>query len=141
MIYLSTVDMRGDLTHTMPITVFLSAFEPNLAVLCASIPMLRPCYTRFRKRRNDSKLSKSNGYDTGSGDNSKSARKNQRSGMLELDTIQMLEHDVGYKSKVEVESRNGDAHSSDGSERNLTPSPQTTRERITVEKQWTVSRT
>ena len=145
MIYLSTVDMRGDLTHTMPVTVFLSAFEPNLAVLCASIPMLRPCYTRF-KNRADSKLTgeRSDGYDSGmkGSANSKSLRRNSRSNALELDTIHMLEHNIEYKSKVDVETHNENGHSLDGngSERSSTHAHRTNDSRSTIGTAWAVSR-
>lgn len=40
----------------MPTTVFLFVLEPNLAILCVSIPMLRPLWRRYRKRFGGSRL-------------------------------------------------------------------------------------
>jgi hypothetical protein len=148
MIYVTTVDIRGDLTHTMPLTVFLSAFEPNLAVFCASIPMLRPCYTRFR-RRHESKYASpnskySNGYDRSGkkgGGSSNLSRSRGAKGGVELDTIHILEHGGDLKGKG-VES-GADGTSLDGSveERRLTPELGSMKREsgIQVETQWSVS--
>ncbi|KAH7075713.1 hypothetical protein BKA63DRAFT_565767 [Paraphoma chrysanthemicola] len=105
MIYVSTVDIRGDLTGTMPITVFLAAFEPNLAVLCASIPMLRPCYTRYRQRKASKRSANSSSGASGEGkDSNGSSGRKQRKNEVELDTIQMLEHDVEYRPGTQTGS-------------------------------------
>ncbi|KAI9056066.1 hypothetical protein LZ554_000996 [Drepanopeziza brunnea f. sp. 'monogermtubi'] len=50
LIYISTVDLNGNITGTMPTTIFLFVLEPNLAILCVSIPMLRPFYAKYRRR-------------------------------------------------------------------------------------------
>lgn len=42
------VDVRGNLTGTMPTTVFLCVFEVLLGILCVSIPILRPLYQRYK---------------------------------------------------------------------------------------------
>lgn len=42
--------MRGDVTGTMAIPLFLTCVEPNFGILCVSIPMLRPIYTRYRAK-------------------------------------------------------------------------------------------
>ncbi|KUI63977.1 hypothetical protein VM1G_10761 [Cytospora mali] len=47
-IYVTSVDIIGDITGTMALTVFLAAFEPGLAIICACIPMLRPLWAEFR---------------------------------------------------------------------------------------------
>lgn len=46
--YVTSVDITDDITGTMALTVFLAAFEPNLAIICACIPMLRPLWAKFR---------------------------------------------------------------------------------------------
>lgn len=46
----------------MSTTVFLFILEPNLAILCVSIPMLRPLYTRYRKRIGGSRLQENSDY-------------------------------------------------------------------------------
>ncbi|KAH9907715.1 hypothetical protein F4778DRAFT_718845, partial [Xylariomycetidae sp. FL2044] len=56
LIYISTVDLNSNVTGTMPTTIFLFILEPNLAILCVSIPMLRPFYARYKKRTGGSRL-------------------------------------------------------------------------------------
>jgi hypothetical protein len=80
----------------MPITVFLAAFEPNLAVLCASIPMLRPRYHKFRQRvglKHTGNVQRSP-EDMGN--------QEQRSNDSELDTVDMLEANVSRELGVNV---------------------------------------
>jgi len=48
--------MEANVTGTMATTVLLFTLEPNLAILAVSIPMLRPLYTRYRKRNQSSRL-------------------------------------------------------------------------------------
>jgi hypothetical protein len=55
-IYIARVDLATDILGTMPPTIFLFTLEPNLAILCVSIPMLRPLYSRWRHRSNSSRL-------------------------------------------------------------------------------------
>ena len=59
-VYIASVNMTSNITGTMPATAFLFTFEPNLAVLCVSIPMLRPFTNMFRKRAGGSRLHESN---------------------------------------------------------------------------------
>ncbi|KAF2036388.1 hypothetical protein EK21DRAFT_106490 [Setomelanomma holmii] len=133
--YVTNVDIRGDLTATMPITVFLAAFEPNLAVLCASIPMLRPCYTRYRQRQASKYSSNSSSGMSGEGKNSNiSGSRKQRNNNVELDTIHMLEHDIDYKPAADAASNNEDNHTLNGSERNMTPAYQSVDTKRTVWK-------
>ncbi|KAI4597944.1 hypothetical protein KJ359_003751 [Pestalotiopsis sp. 9143b] len=47
---LLSVDLKGNLTGTMVDADFLSTIEPNLAVLCVSLPVLGPLLTSFRSR-------------------------------------------------------------------------------------------
>lgn len=56
LIYISTVDLTLNITGTMPTTIFLFTLEPNLAILCVSIPMLRPFYRVYRKRMGGSRI-------------------------------------------------------------------------------------
>jgi hypothetical protein len=80
----------------MPITVFLAAFEPNLAVLCASIPMLRPRYHKFRQRVG----MKHAGNGLHSPDNV--GNQEQHSNDSELDTVDMLEANVSRELGLNV---------------------------------------
>ncbi|KAI3584159.1 hypothetical protein IWW34DRAFT_721715 [Fusarium oxysporum f. sp. albedinis] len=49
-ISLTSVDVKGNLTGTMVWAAFLSTVEPNLAIVCVSLPMLAPLYARLRGR-------------------------------------------------------------------------------------------
>ncbi|KAH7322422.1 hypothetical protein B0I35DRAFT_182640 [Stachybotrys elegans] len=51
--YVTTVDLQNNLTRTMPTTILLTVLEPNFAILCVSIPMLRPIYRYYRSQRQD----------------------------------------------------------------------------------------
>lgn len=136
MIYVSTVDIRGDLTSTMPITVFLAAFEPNLAVLCASIPMLRPCYTRYRQRYASRYSENSSGaYSSGKKSANSLSNNRRRGNSVELDTVHMLEHDL-HKSGGYVGSHHEECQTLDGtqSERNMTHPDALSTPKIVVDK-------
>ncbi|EFX05199.1 integral membrane protein [Grosmannia clavigera kw1407] len=59
---LTRLDMKANLTGTMIYADFLSAVEPNLAILCVSLPMLRTLKSRMRtKGRYDPSTSRSEG--------------------------------------------------------------------------------
>ncbi|KAJ9412518.1 hypothetical protein QL093DRAFT_2027278 [Fusarium oxysporum] len=49
-ISLASVDVKGNVTGTMVWAAFLSTVEPNLAIVCVSLPMLAPLYARLRGR-------------------------------------------------------------------------------------------
>jgi hypothetical protein len=49
-IYIVTTAVRGDLTHTFPINLFLTVLEIQLAIITVCIPMLRPLWARYRAR-------------------------------------------------------------------------------------------
>ena len=51
-------DLRGNLTGTMPTTIFLCVFEVLLGILCVSIPILRPFYQRYKWHISSSQRSK-----------------------------------------------------------------------------------
>ena len=56
LVYISDPELRLDVTGTLPTVIFLFVLEPNLAILCASIPMLRPLYSMYKKRSGNSRL-------------------------------------------------------------------------------------
>ncbi|KAH9909476.1 hypothetical protein F4778DRAFT_711631 [Xylariomycetidae sp. FL2044] len=147
-VYVSTVDIRGDLTGTMPITVFLSAFEPNLSVLCVSIPMLRPCYVKYREARAAAKRPWDGSTDIADVESAAKSSKLKDSGNsrangrydLELDTICSPEYDIKYKATIDVGARTEETHSiaESGSESGLTQAHGESDSRITVEKKWAI---
>lgn len=49
-IYVTTTALKGDITGTLPINQFLTVLEQQLAIIVVSIPMLRPLWSRYRKR-------------------------------------------------------------------------------------------
>ena len=49
-VYITTTAITGDITHTLPVNLFLTVIEQQLAIITISIPMLRPLYTRYRAR-------------------------------------------------------------------------------------------
>ncbi|TLD15707.1 uncharacterized protein PgNI_00286 [Pyricularia grisea] len=66
LIYISTVDLNSNVTGTMSTTILLFTLEPNLAILCISIPMLRPFYVLYKKRVGSSRLTEDkSGYNNG----------------------------------------------------------------------------
>ncbi|KAI0895308.1 hypothetical protein F4806DRAFT_96018 [Annulohypoxylon nitens] len=144
LIYISTVDLTTNITGTMPPTVFLFILEPNLAILCVSIPMLRPLYTRYRERtRGASKLQEFSEEQTIGGSGGKSKGTNQRSkkginDTLNLTTWEMDDYNPkGGETKFDTAvTTTGDES---GSEKNLTHPSEVPRHTIAVEKKWTVT--
>ncbi|CAH0055485.1 unnamed protein product [Clonostachys solani] len=69
--YVTTTSLKGDLTATLPINLFLTVFEQQLAIITISIPMLRPLWRRYRARVGGYSLSeeaaKNSGYSGGRG--------------------------------------------------------------------------
>jgi hypothetical protein len=49
-IYVTNTALTGDITGTLPINQFLTVLEQQLAIIVVSIPMLRPLWSRYRKR-------------------------------------------------------------------------------------------
>ncbi|RYP76047.1 hypothetical protein DL769_003704 [Monosporascus sp. CRB-8-3] len=126
----------------MPTTVFLFILEPNLAILCVSIPMLRPFWSRYRERtRGASKIAD---YDLqtigGSGAKQSGQRsKNRTANDLENLTQWEAENYPDYKHDATVTTHGGGDES--GSEKNLTTPSQLPRDTIGVRTQWEVTRT
>jgi hypothetical protein len=51
MYFYTAVKALNDWTGSMPTVIFASIFEVNLAIIVASVPMVRPLWKRFRARR------------------------------------------------------------------------------------------
>lgn len=47
---MNSLDLTTNLTGTMIYADFLSTFEVNLGILCVSLPMLGPIYSRYIRR-------------------------------------------------------------------------------------------
>ncbi|KAI1249501.1 hypothetical protein MGN70_009114 [Eutypa lata] len=47
------VDFQGDITRTTGKAILYSVVEPNLAILCVSLPMLHPLYRKLRRGTDD----------------------------------------------------------------------------------------
>ncbi|KAK1520791.1 uncharacterized protein CCOS01_10910 [Colletotrichum costaricense] len=139
---LTNLDLQN-LTETMIWADFWSTVEPNLGIICVSMPMLGSLYSRCTARRGASKLdgpSDASGYN-----NSNKLRRSHPSapGTIVLATIYSPENDVRYRSEVASFGRNGkNDDSGDDFESRLTPEQELLgRDKvIQVETQWTVSR-
>lgn len=128
----------------MPTTAFLFILEPNLAILCVSIPMLRPFYAKYRKRMGGSKLNETD-------EQSGAFQEQSRTGVLGSQSkttsrtgeAPMWEMDEYYPSNKATKNEAMVAAYGDesGSEKNLTiPSTGTTpRDEIRVQTEWTVT--
>lgn len=64
---MDSLDLATNLTGTMVYADFLSVFEPNLGILCVSLPMLGPIYARYIRRGPSSANSKLSGGHASSG--------------------------------------------------------------------------
>lgn len=158
LVYISSVDLNSNITGTMPTTVFLFILEPNLAILCVSIPMLRPFYILYKKRVGGSRLDEGDSRPTGFRDEPSSsafsAGHHQRSGGgsrgpgkgLTAGNISTWEMDEYYPPGKEprhdaMVTSGGGGGDESGSEKNLTYAPSSApREEIRVQTQWTVDR-
>lgn len=144
LIYISTVDLNSNVTGTMPTTIFLFILEPNLAILCVSIPMLRPFYAKYKRRIGGSRLHEySDERSTGFKDRSRSGQVSKAGGRgsaSQPEAVTAWEMESYYpQCKAGVHnamvSRPGD---DSGSEQNLTkPGSQ---DEIRVETAWAVTR-
>ncbi|VUC31537.1 unnamed protein product [Clonostachys rosea] len=63
--YVTTTSLKGDLTATLPINLFLTVFEQQLAIITISIPMLRPLWRRYRARIGGYSISEEGGKGSG----------------------------------------------------------------------------
>ena len=65
LVFISAPELRNNVMGTLSTIMFLFVLEPNLAILCASIPMLRPLYSRWKKRNGGSRLDEVSDEQTG----------------------------------------------------------------------------
>ncbi|KAH7243145.1 hypothetical protein MRS44_002354 [Fusarium solani] len=136
-IYISTVDLTSNVTGTMPTTILLFILEPNLAILCVSIPMLRPFIVMYKKRMGGSRLQESSygqssgfGSHTGNTKRPKADYHSDQHSTWELNSYRPHrdgKHDVEV-FKIDDES---------ASQRNLT-APSALDDEIRVQTAWTV---
>ncbi|KAF5022204.1 hypothetical protein F66182_5791 [Fusarium sp. NRRL 66182] len=147
LIYISTVDLNGNITGTMPTTIFLFILEPNLAILCVSIPMLRPFYAKYKKRMGGSRLDEySSERSTGFRDRSRTGGTGASTGTQpsqvvrdpNLSTWEM--DDYRPTDKVEHDYAVRGFPDESGSEKNLTASSSHGKKNeISVETRWAVT--
>ncbi|OTA98892.1 hypothetical protein M426DRAFT_325598 [Hypoxylon sp. CI-4A] len=143
LVYISTVDLNSNITGTMPTTIFLFILEPNLAILCVSIPMLRPFWIRHKERtRGASKLREYSEERTGESKSKKSGQRsknNTANDTMNMSTWEMDDYNRHGGGKFDAAiTTSGDES---GSEKNLTtPSQIPPRDTIAVETKWTVTR-
>ncbi|KPM41040.1 hypothetical protein AK830_g5523 [Neonectria ditissima] len=142
LIYISTVDLNGNITGTMPTTIFLFILEPNLAILCVSIPMLRPFYAKYKRRMGGSKLQEySDERSTGFRDRSQAAQESKARMGSNHDNATTWEMDDYYPpGKGGHDATVVGLGDESGSEKNLTTSPKGAQDEIRVETQWAITR-
>lgn len=118
----------------MATTIFLFILEPNLAILCVSIPMLRPFYAKYKKRIGGSRLTESN---EASKYLDQSGRSHNISSNLDQPSTgwEMEDYHPSAKKGSAVAAGWVDESSS---EKNLTATSNP-RDEIRVETQWVVS--
>ncbi|RYP74146.1 hypothetical protein DL771_003204 [Monosporascus sp. 5C6A] len=148
LIYMSATDAAQKFTATLSTMLSLIILEPNIAIICVSIPMLRPLYSMYRKRKGRSKLREASDKRTTASGGRRSDRSGQQSrGTKEAITSQnnttdwemedyrpntLAQHDTTVTAAVD----------NSGSEENLTNSEPVTRRdegTIRVETIWTMS--
>lgn len=141
LIYISTVDLSGNVTGTMPSTIFLFILEPNLAILCVSIPMLRPFYSKYRKRMGGSRLQEypdEGGYKNKDQLGQRSTARKPSKRTEDISQLEMDDYYIGDGTKHDaVVTSYGDES---GSEQNFTTISQVPRDVIGVETKWTITR-
>ncbi|KAF5266326.1 hypothetical protein BFJ63_vAg4648 [Fusarium oxysporum f. sp. narcissi] len=142
LIYISTVDLNNNVTGTMPTTIFLFILEPNLAILCVSIPMLRPFYAKYKKRMGGSRLDEySTERSTGFRDASRSGAASTQPEIARDPNLSTWEMD-DYRPNDKLQHGYAVAGFPDesGSEKNLTVgSSEMKNNEISVETRWTVT--
>ncbi|EMR69528.1 putative integral membrane protein [Eutypa lata UCREL1] len=133
LVYISTVLANDNITATLPTIMFLFVLEPNLGILCVSIPMLRPLYAMYRKRIGGSRLKEDTDERTDS-----RVENNAAWEMEDFYRPDVIKHDTTVTGPGE-ESTPGD---DSGSEKNLTTTtdPNRTKGAIRVETVWTMTR-
>ncbi|RGP77172.1 hypothetical protein FLONG3_4687 [Fusarium longipes] len=142
LIYISTVELDVNITGTMATTIFLFILEPNLAILCVSIPMLRPFYAKYKKRMGGSRLDEySNSRSTGFRDMSRTGASSAAPEHVRDPNLSTWEMD-DYRPQDKIQhgySVSGFPDES-GSEKGLTVGSSEARTgEINVETRWTVT--
>lgn len=92
-----------NLTGTMIWADFWSATEPNLAILCVSLPMLGTLLTRLTSRRGASKLENYRGDESGTASSAFSRLKERSQAnetQIPLENIYAANQEVHYQSVV-----------------------------------------
>ncbi|RMJ16191.1 hypothetical protein CDV36_004102 [Fusarium kuroshium] len=136
-IYISTVDLTNNVTGTMPTTILLFILEPNLAILCVSIPMLRPFITMYKKRMGGSRLQESSyGQSSGFGSHTENTKRSKKGfNSDQHSTWELNSYRPHRDGKHDAEVFRIDDESA--SERNLT-APSALDDEIRVQTAWTV---
>lgn len=150
---LTQLDLQN-LTGTMAWADFWSTTEPNLGILCVSLPMLGSLWSRcVHSRRGDSKLAyNSSGNGTNGSAFSKLKDQNHTETQIALETIYAANQEVHYQSAVGTDRtpepmRTGPDPEKDrdsGSDVALTDQPSLRRQSdqkhgIRVQTKWTIS--
>jgi hypothetical protein len=148
LIYISTVDLALNITGTMPTTIFLFILEPNLAILCVSIPMLRPFFAAYKKRVGGSRLKETDESTSGYRDQSRSGGDGTQTSHVrnpsykptdpswEMNNFYPRDKVGKQETKVTTASVN-----ESGSEKSLTGVAHRPNEEIRVETRWAVTHT
>ncbi|KAI8958747.1 hypothetical protein F5Y11DRAFT_335292 [Daldinia sp. FL1419] len=141
-IYISTVDLNSNITGTMPTTIFLFILEPNLAILCVSIPMLRPFWIRYKERtRGASKLREYSNEQTIGSKGMKNSNQRSKNANTLTDSMNMTTWEMDdYNNQEPKQFDATTAGDESGSEKNLTTSPHMPKNTIAVETKWAVTR-
>lgn len=86
--YLVHVEELADFTGSMPPVIFVSAFEGNLGIIVASIPSIRPLWTRCKIRRRALSHRKENTSSARGGD---TLLRDSRSGQYDADGLAIIQ--------------------------------------------------
>lgn len=140
LIYISTVDLNSNVTGTMPTTIFLFILEPNLAILCVSIPMLRPFYAKYKKRMGGSRLAEySDERSTGFKDQSRTGGSKSGTVVRDPNLSQWEMEDYRPAEGIQRDYAVNGFPDEASSEKNLTASSHGRNDEIKVETRWTVT--
>ncbi|KAL2169101.1 hypothetical protein VTG60DRAFT_6428 [Thermothelomyces hinnuleus] len=150
---LTRLDLQN-LTGTMIWADFWSATEPNLGILCVSLPMLGSLWSRcLPSRRGNSKLAyHSSGNGTNGSAFSKLKDQSQTDTQIPLESIYAANREVHYQSAVGAgrtpeplrTAPDADKDKDSGSDVALTDQPPPLRDQkngIRVQTKWTISHT
>lgn len=92
--YLVHVEELEDFTGSMPPVIFVGAFEANLGIIVASIPSIRPLWTRYKTQRRASQR-KENSSSVRTGD---TLLRESRSGHYDADGLAVIQLDSAPSS-------------------------------------------